>query len=506
MTTRRSSTLTMRGVTLGGLFLAVSGLAGCAVGPDYKTPSLTLPARWGSEPAKLTPRAPQLAQWWERLNDPILNGLIDDAVAGNLDVATAKAKIREARATRRQAIGNLAPSINGSGEAQGAKAGSTSLVGAYPAEGQFQASFDATWELDIFGANRRTVEADTYAVEASGDDLRSTLVTLIGDVASNYAEARGYQARIELAQSTAASELKTATLTRTKFQVGSSSAVDVSNAVGQAATTEAQIPLLRAYFATTVHSLAVLLGRSPSDLDNLMKKSRPIPSPHLPIPTGIPAAILDSRPDIKAAERRLGEYTAKIGASEAALYPSVSLTGNIETSGTRLGNLGKGSSISWSIGPSVTVPIFNGGSLAAAVDVSRAQRDQYFISYRSTVLTALKDVENAIVNLAQERDRRLKLTTSVNAYQQAANLAQALYKEGAQSFLELLTAERSLYSAQETLIQSNVSIATYYISLNKALGGGWNGAMDVMKPEVVDTNTGPHLDPAGAQWQGFGAN
>lgn len=478
------------------LLLLAGCLANCAVGPDYKTPMLTLPGKWSGKSAKAEASMPRLAHWWMRFNDPILNRLMEDAVANNLDVATAKANIRLARASRRKAVGALFPTISGSGSAQRAESGATSLTGPFPAGGQFQAGFDASWELDLFGGNRRTVEAAIYGEQAAEENLQFVLLTLVGDVAANYAEARGYQARIALAQRTAQSQRTTATLTRTKLQVGSSSSVDASNADGEAASTEATIPQLRAYYATTVHNIAVLIGRAPADLDSVMNKPRRIPSPRFPIPTSIPAIILDSRPDVRFAERQLAQYTAKIGAAEAARYPSVSLTGNIDTSGTRIGDLGKSSSISWAFGPTLTVPIFNGGQLLAAADMARAERDQYFIAYKSSVLTALKDVEDSIVSLAQERIRYSKLAASANSYREASSLSLSLYKSGMQSFLDLLTAQRSLYTAENNQIQSQVLIATNYIALNKALGGGWTGAIKVETPEVADTNTGPHPDPA----------
>lgn len=481
------------------ILLMTGTLAGCAVGPDYRTPLLALPAQWGSNKHIKPSKPPELSQWWRRLNDPILNTLVEEAVAGNLDVATAKAEIREARASYRQTVGALFPSLDGTGSATRSRtAGSTSGgVSTSPSTGnQFQTGFDASWELDLFGANRRAVEAARYGMDASEEEFRATLLTLIGDVTSNYVEARGYQARIALARRTAASQRETAALTRNKFQAGASSAVDVANAAGQAASTEADIPSLEASYAEAVHRLSVLTGRAPAALTDRLKKTRPIPTPKLPIPTGIPADILVTRPDVRLAERQYAQYTAKIGQAEAARYPSASLTGDIATSGLKVGDLGKSSSISWSFGPSLTVPIFNAGQLAAAVDVARAQRDQYFVAYRSSVLTALEDVENAIVSLAQERIRNGKLAISAKNYRDAASLSRALYQSGSSSFLDVLDAERSLYSAEDSLIQSRVSISTDYIALNKALGGGWDGYVDASRPEVVDINTGPHLAAA----------
>jgi NodT family efflux transporter outer membrane factor (OMF) lipoprotein len=474
------------------LLLAAASLAGCVVGPDYQKPFLALPASWGNAKQTKPPKPPELAEWWQRLRDPLLDQLVQEAVVGNLDVAASKARIREARASYRQTVGTLFPSLDGSGSASRNKSAVTTS-GSGDTYSQFQAGFDASWELDLFGANRRAVEAARYGLDAAEEDLRSTLLTLIGDVASNYAEARGYQARIDLARRTAASQRETAALTRTKFEAGAASAVDVSNASGQAASTEANIPELEAAYAQTVHRLSVLTGRPPAALTDRLKKYAKIPTPKLPIPTGIPADILLTRPDVRLAERQYAQYTAKIGQAQAARYPSVSLTGDIATSGLKLGDLGKSSSISWSFGPTLTVPIFNGGQLAAAVDVARAQRDQYFVAYRSSVLTALEDVENAIVALAQERIRNGKLASSAGHYREAASLARSLYQSGTSSFLDLLEAERSLYSAEDSLLESRVAIATDYIALNKALGGGWNGYIDASTPEIVDVNTGPHL-------------
>lgn len=476
---------------------ASAGLAGCAAGPDYQTPLLAVPAQWAHIGSVTTEKPPELSEWWTRLNDPLLTALIDEAVATNLDVRTAKAKIREARATYRQEVGTLFPSVDGSGSYTRAKNGSNvssggdvTVSGAFD---QYQAGFDASWELDLFGANRRAVEAAKYGLDAASEELRNTLLTLIGDVAENYVMARGYQARIALAQRTASSQRETSGLTRTKFREGSASGLDVANAEGQASSTEANIPTLRASYAETVHRLGVLLGQAPNAIAERMKKPKPIPSPKLPVPTGIPADILLARPDVRLAERQLAQYTARVGQAQAARYPSVSLTGAISTSGVEIGDLAQNSSISWSFGPSLSVPVFNAGQLKAAVDAAKAVRDEYYLAYFSSVLTALEDVENAVVALAQERIRRQKLASSAASYRSAASLSQSLYKTGASSFLDVLDAERSLYSAEDALIQSRVAIATDYIALNKALGGGWNGTVDTSTPEVVDKNTGPRL-------------
>ncbi|GLK79856.1 efflux transporter outer membrane subunit [Methylopila turkensis] len=469
-------------------------LAGCAVGPDYRTPSLAMPVSWKGEAAKTRPARPQLSQWWRNLGDPLLNALVDEAVAGNLDVASAKAAIREARATRRQAVGGLFPTVDGTADADRTKTAATQTgTGASVTASTFQSGFDASWELDLFGATRREVEAATYGVDAANEELRSTLLTLVGDVAQNYVEARGYQARIALARRTAASQRETAGLTRQKLEAGSASSVDAANAAGLAATTAAEIPSLESSLAQSIHRLGVLTGRSPASLSPRMAATKPIPSPRRPPAAGLPADVLLTRPDVRRAERQLAQYTAKIGQAEAALYPSVSLTGSISTTSSKIGDLAKRSTIGWSYGPSVNVPLFQGGSLRAAVDVAKAQRDQYFVAFKASVLTALEDVENALVSLAKERQRAGQLATAASNYREAARLARELYRAGSSDFLDVLDAERSAFEAEDALLQSRVLAATDYVALNKALGGGWDRPVDVSKPEVVDVATGPRL-------------
>ncbi|SFP98905.1 efflux transporter, outer membrane factor (OMF) lipoprotein, NodT family [Mesorhizobium sp. NFR06] len=473
---------------------AAALLAGCVVGPDYRTPLLAVPATWSGQNVTKSAKPAQLSKWWLKLRDPELNALIEEAVAGNLDVATAKAKIREARASYRQSVGTLLPSAEGSASATRNRAAATSSGTANSTTyDQYQAGFDASWELDLFGANRRSVEAASYGLDASEENLRSILLTLVGDVGSNYVQARGYQTRMALARRSAASQRQTAELTRTMALAGTATAADVAKAMGQASSTEAEIPTLEASYAEAVHRLSVLTGRPPAALAERLKRATPIPRPRLPIPTGIPADILFARPDVRMAERQYAQYTARIGQAEAARYPSVSLTGDISTTALKLGDLGRNSTIGWSFGPSLSVPLFNAERLEAAVDVARAQRDQYFIAYKASVLTALEDVENALVSLAQERIRNRKLASSTKSYADAAQLERTLYKAGEASLLDVLDAERSAYSAEDSLLQSRVLITTDYIALNKALGGGWDGAMDTARLEIIDVRTGPRL-------------
>jgi len=470
-----------RSPSLATLLLALS-LSACAVGPDYQPPAIAVPQNWSGASANQKPVRP--SEWWRGLKDPTLNGLIETAIAGNLDVAQAKARIREARAAREQAVGALFLQVDGGGSAIRSRSGGVTRNG-------FRAGFDASWEIDLFGARDRALEAATYGTDAAFDDLDTVMLTLIGDVASTYVEARGLQARIALAQSTAKAQRATEALTRTRFQAGDISAIDIARATAQAAGTEAQIPSLRAALAQSLHRLAVLAGRPPAAMVQPLARTATVPSPPAPPRAGIPADVLSRRPDVRSAERTLAQATARIGQAEANRYPSVSLTGSISTSALKLGDLAKNSAIGWSFGPSLSVPIFNGGELAAAVDAARAQRDQQDAALRLAVLTALQDVEGGLVGLREERLRLGSLSEAAGASTEAERLSRALYSSGNVSFLDVLEAQRSLYSAQESLIQSRVALATQFISLNKALGGGWLRPVDVSTPAVIDGETGP---------------
>ncbi|MCY1666263.1 efflux transporter outer membrane subunit [Rhizobium sp. SL86] len=472
------------------VLLATSMLAGCVVGPDYTKPDLAFLKNWtaskGKEPLKPT----QLAGWWKGLGDPLLNDLVEEAVKGNLDVATAKANLRLARATTRNAEGALLPSLSQSDSATRSRSVSDGDA-AYNT--QYKAGFDASWEIDLFGGNRRSLEAARASEEAEEETLRQTLVTLVGDVASYYVEAREYQALVSLAERSATSQLQVLALTRRQFEAGEATGVDVAKAAATAASTEADIPSYRISYAQAVHRLGILIGQTPDAVEARLKKPAPIPVPKRTMPASIPAEILLNRPDVKAAERELAAYTAKVGVAQAARYPSISLTGDVTTSASSVSDLARKSTIGWTLGPSVSIPLFQGGQLKAAVDQAKATRDTYFVAYQSAVLTAMEDTENAIIGMTQSRLRQEKLRQSVAGYRQATDLSRSLFQSGASDFLDVLDAETSLYSAEESYIQSTANTATYFISLNKALGGGWSGTINADQPLVVDRNEGPHM-------------
>ncbi|WP_019222908.1 efflux transporter outer membrane subunit [Bartonella rattaustraliani] len=465
-------------------FLSLLILSGCMVGPNYKKTFFKVPSVWGEQTDQTDGKPMTLAGWWRRLDDPVLNLLMDDAIAGNNNVAIAKARIREARASLGQAVGSLLPNI------------STSISGTRSAEqsdtsflGQYRGSFDASWELDLFGGHKRGVEAARYGFEAAVEDMRATMVTLLGDVALNYVQMRGLQQKLLIVRKIASSQRQTYQLMCARLKAGDVAELDVSNARAQVESTEADISQIEANLAVSIHRLSVLTGRVPMALKELLQKNvqqAKIPQPKWPIPAGIPADILLTRPDLRRAERQYAQATARIGQRQADLFPSLSLTGSISTVATAIGQLWKDSTVAWSFGPGLRFPIFNGGQVVASVAVARAQRDQAFLSYRASVLGALEDVENALVKLTKERQRLKKLVVANTASLHSLKLSRRLFKNGNTSFLELLNANRSYYSSQMALQDCQVSLVTQYIGLMKALGGGWDGIVEVSHSEVVD--------------------
>lgn len=451
-------------------------LAGCLVGPDYQRPNLLMSAKWAANNSTHAAQPAKLEHCWSNMRDPQLDSLITRAIEGNKSVEVAKARVREARATLGQETGKLAPSLgSSSGVTRTKTAETSSSAGSDNIYTQYQNGFDASWEIDLFGGKRRSMEAARYGLDAAEEELRNTMLVLIGDVASNYAQVRSAQARIALGSRTARSQRQSAVLTRAKLEGGSGTTADVARAEALAASTEADLPTYEIARATAMNRLGVLLGLPPATLAAELARSKPVPRPKFPLPVGIPADILLSRPDVRLAERQLAQSTARIGVAEAARYPSISLTGNIASQALHISDIAKNSTIGWAIGPAVTLPLFRGGQLKVSVEAARAVRDQNFATYESSVLTAMEDVENAIVTLSQQRQRSAKLAVAVEAYRRADAAAGSQYESGSLNYLDLLDGQRQLYAAEGALIDSQLAVTTAYIALNKALGGGWTG-------------------------------
>jgi NodT family efflux transporter outer membrane factor (OMF) lipoprotein len=301
------------------------------------------------------------------------------------------------------------------------------------------------------------------------------LVSLLAEVARNYIAARGYQQRLAITFQNIQVQHEILDLTSNRFENGLSSDLDVQQAMALLTATEAEVPSLRTGFDQSVHHLAVLLGQSPGALMDEMSVEKPIPLTPPTVPVGLPSNLLQRRPDVQRSERELAAATARIGAAKADLFPKFSLTGFAGVESTSTGNLFDYASRYWSAGPTVQWELFQAGSIRANVRVQNARHEQALDTYQQTVLVALEDAENAITAYAREQTRRESLSQSVQADEQALELSTQLYNNGLTDFLHVLDSERSLYAAQDALVQSDQAVSINLVQLYKALGGGWQG-------------------------------
>jgi NodT family efflux transporter outer membrane factor (OMF) lipoprotein len=463
------------------VFLALLALgSGCAVGPDYHPPKTQAPAEWSAPLAGGETNSPAaLAGWWRNFGDAHLDALMTLAVRSNLDLRIAEARVREARAGRAVATGGLWPSLGGSSGYSRNRWGQNSFppfTGVPLDYNLYNAGFDAAWELDVFGGTRRAVEAANATLGAAESGRRDVLVSLLAEVARNYIEARGFQQRLAIARQNIRVQQDILDLTRNRQQHGLGSDLDVQQAEALLNDTEAQVPALETGFQQTVHHLAVLLGRPPGALLDEMSAENPIPVAPPSVPVGLPSELLERRPDVQRAERELAAANARIGVAKADLFPKISLTGQIGLESESSGNWFTYGSRYWSAGPTLQWDIFEAGRIRANVQVQNARQEQALDAYQKTVLTALEDAENALTAYAREQNRRQSLSRAEKADREALNLSDQLYKSGLADFLRVLDSERSLYAAQDALVQSDQTISTDLVQLYKALGGGWQAA------------------------------
>ncbi len=476
-----------------GLAALLAALAGCMVGPDYQRPETKVPETWDglssvtqNQPSKPATDTATLVDWWDSFHDNILTSLVEMAVRHNLDLRLAEARIRQARASHGVAVGALWPAVTGNAQYQKSQSAITTFGGSSAAGPSavtggggairelFQVGLDAAWELDIFGGNKRNIEAAGADFRAAIEDRRDVLVTLVGEVGTNYLNLRGFQQQLAKVRQNLKAQEHTADIIRRRFDVGTATSLDLANARAQVATTGAQIPVLESQARAAIYSLGVLLGREPAVLAKDLEKQGPIPATPPEVPVGLPSELIRRRPDIRRAEAQLHAATARIGVATANLFPQFSLTGTMGLSSnelTKLGNLAN--SKFWSFGPSVTWPLFAGGSLAWQVKVQDALAEQALLTYQKTVLTALQDVETALVAYAKEQEHRKALSEAVENNRKAVDAAMKLYTAGRTDFLNVLTAQLNLYNSENALVQSTNAVDTNLVALYKALGGGW---------------------------------
>lgn len=457
------------------LALTILLFSGCAAGPKYIPPSVSAPESWSilrSDSVVVNEADPgSLANWWTRFNDPVLSGLVDRAVANNLDIRIATARVREVRARRGIAASGYFPSVNGNASASGSRTSTDD--GEVTTRDGYNAGFDASWELDIFGGTRRSVEAADAQLGASVESLRDVLVSVAAEVALNYTDVRTYQARIAIADTNLALQSDTYDIARWRAEAGLTTQLDVEQARYALEQTRSTLPTLNTNLVQAKNRLAVLLGQQPETLESVLSERRPIPDAPVEIAVGVPADVLRRRPDVRQAERLLAAQTAQVGVAEAARRPSFVLNGSTGLESLNLADLFTAGTWISTITSGIGYPLFNAGSLRRNVVVQTAIQEQTLADYEFAVLNALEEVDNALVAFAGEQLRRRSLEEAALSARNAVELVTIEYSSGRKDFQSLLEAQRSLLNLQDQLASSEGTIVSDLIRLYKALGGGW---------------------------------
>ena len=495
----------MRGVKRAGLSLALLALPlGCTVGPDFEPPKADTPPRFtlpSQMPASVATEAPVAsAAWWESFDDPMLTSLVTRAATANLDVRQAVLRIAEARADRDVAAAGMFPTLSanasyererisektaftsllGSLGSGGAAAGhgppggvSSALPGFKNPFGQWQVGFDASWEIDLWGRVRRNVEAADADTEASIEDGRSVLVSLFAEIGRDYVDLRAAQLRRAVLEENVVTARDILALARDRRRAGAGNDLDVANAAAQLTSTEAQLPPEGSRATQDINGLSFLLGQPPGTLGAELEAAKPVPPVPPEVPIGLPADLVRRRPDIREAEAQLHAATARIGVAVADLFPRLTLSADAGSQAASASEIGTWASRFFSIGPSLELPIFNGGQLQATVRLQDVRAKEAAVAYARAVLSALNDVENALVAYGAEQGRRAALAATVDQDREALMLARQRYAAGITTFLDVLDAERAVEQSELSLADSTAALSTDLVALYKALGGGW---------------------------------
>jgi NodT family efflux transporter outer membrane factor (OMF) lipoprotein len=459
-------------------------LSGCAtVGPNYARPAIPAPATWNaSSVAGIAPIAADdamLGRWWNVLNDPLLTSLIDAGLRANLDVRRAEARVREARARRGGASAERFPSVSGGFSASATStgdngSGQSAGVGAQDRGADFYSgALDARWEVDLFGKRTRALEAATADLEASVEDVRDVHVSLASEIALSYLELRLAQQRLMIAEANLQAQRETYDIARWRFEAGLTTQLDVEQARFNLEQTRAQLPTLRATQERTAHRITVLLGEAPGSRQRELTTFHTIPVPPASIAVGLPADLLRRRPDVRRAERHLAAQTARVGVATADKYPDLSLTGSIGLEALSLGSLFSTAARVLTAGLNVGQTIVDAGRVRQNIAVQAALTEQAQLAYESEILSALEEVENALVAFAEEHARRAALVEATDAARRAASLADDQYRSGLVDFQRVLDAQRSLLAFEDQLAVSGATVTSNLVRLYKALGGGW---------------------------------
>jgi multidrug efflux system outer membrane protein len=470
--------------TLAGLVLFATGCM--TVGPDYVPPKLPLPEGFAEVRAgKPSSAAAQPVEdaWWKTLNDPLLETLLKQALNSAPSMAEAQARVREARALSGVAGAARFPTADAGGQ-YARSLGSDNVPTGVPPGGLgpgvhsnlWQAGFDASWEIDIFGGVRRSIETATANEEAVTADRADVALTLLAEVAREYVEVRAAQRRIDVARKNLLIDGDLQTLTESLLAAGLAPEQDLLRAKAQVLDIEAAIPEFETDERAASYRIAALIGQPFTAVVAELSAPQPIPLARSDVPVGLPSDLLRRRPDVRAAERRIAAANARIGVAQADLYPHFSLTAVAGLESLNLSSFSSASSGYYQLGPGIHWRIFDAGKIHFQVRAEAARTEEATAAYQRSVLDAFRDVETALLSYANEKVRRDKLAAELAALADATDRARILYEKGVESFLPVLDAERSLYATEDALAQSDRSCTLALVALYKSLGGGWQAA------------------------------
>jgi len=456
------------------LSLAAS-LAACSVGPDFVKPQAALPNQWITGASQA---APVDRQWWQQLGDPQLTALVERAASANLDVRTASNRLEQSRIGRQVSGAAQLPGVSAQGAYQRERNSEVGLNDPSKLDGMapfelWSSAVDASWEVDLWGHVRRTLEAADAEVALTQAERDGVVLSVTAQMASDYVRLRGVQARLAVAQQNLDIARQNQQLTQQRFDNGVTTRLDTANAGAAVATLEAILPLLEADQARLINAISFLLGAPPGSLQAELQTPKAIPHPAPDVPMGLPSELAQRRPDIQRAEAALHRATAAIGVAKADFYPRLSLGASFGFSALDGSDFGAWNSRDWSYGPSLYLPIFQGGRLTGTLALREHQQQAAAINYQRTVLAAWHEVDDAMIDYGAEQRHYTALNRAVVENQQALDMARQRYKEGAIDFLNVLTVQRALLDTQSALVVSATQATLDRVQLYKALGGGW---------------------------------
>lgn len=462
---------------------------GCASVAPMEPPSqaVDVPAQWAAGIDATVATPDPLAQWWRRFDDTQLSGLVERALQANTSVNSAEAALREARALRDISAAGLYPTLDASASAQRNRIGSGSS--SKTEYNTFQAGLDASWEIDVFGGQRSLLRASDASVLASAASLGDMQVSIAAEVALDYIALRNAQARLAIARENLASQRETLQIAQWRRQAGLVTSLDVEQARTSAEQTAALLPALQKTVEQTVHALSVLVGQAPATLSAELGTAGPVPVAPENLALAFPAETLLQRADVRAAAFEWSAARARVSQAEAARWPSLSLGGSLGLSSLTLGSLTDGTSVVRSVLGSITGSLFDGGAARAQVSAQQAALEQSLQDYRSAVLVALRDVEDALVALRRDRERLAHLKDAASAATNAATLARQQYTSGLVDFETVLLTQRTQLSAQDEVASASADVSSDHVRLYKALGGGWTPESASGAPIVITQHT-----------------